>query len=728
MFKLAYKFSLLFVVVLLTAILFHQFINLPFYWGNPQLAAKSLYLKEQSSQPRAFFIGSSITYHGVIPSVFSELMDEPEDYAFNLGLDGAQPPQTFYVVEELLEKEEPIDYIFFELNSFDQMAPHIFQTTRGKYYYRLDHLWMTIQYFYHSNYLQRTGLRVTHKLGLIAKHGITFLESMLKLGMRKEMIKSLMISVSKTSVEDNGYYPLMANRDTGQVAIDNLYKQLNEAKYRISTTYEEGVEETKYNPVLYDALVDLIKRTAAKDIQFICLLPPFERAFDSPSEMLALFNALPEENRIDLANPNKYSTFYEVANRWEIGHLNDTGARLYTQYLGGEIARKFMKTDIAGLTDSIVLAQNEPKEPLKEDVMPMSKEKVTIKYQIRGIVKNEKTGEIAFEGINVYVDKGLKVAAENGQFAFELTNEVIQQDKMHIRFSSLAYEPLEQIIDFNQHKQIDLDIMLKPLLKSFVKATDPSVRSTDDGDLITLDYLLADILENRASFASAKIESPIPEMELIQGDTLLMNNVLGNELIGDEQDQLTVLPNYYLGTHVVTYEAFHRFLRATERASIEDYDWEITKQPMTNVNWYQAIEYCNWLSKEHGYEPVYTIDKTTVDQSNQNELDTLKWTITPNWMAQGYRLPTETEWAFATNSLAASEASQQVWEWCWDWLGEYQTVVTANGVQSSETGTLRVVQKDIIRNEVDTVSSITRIDMPPFQQELVGFRLCRRAN
>ncbi len=54
--------------------------------------------------------------------------------------------------------------------------------------------------------------------------------------------------------------------------------------------------------------------------------------------------------------------------------------------------------------------------------------------------------------------------------------------------------------------------------------------------------------------------------------------------------------------------------------------------PVENVTWYDAVAYCNALSRQEGLTPCYTISGTTV---------------TWNLSANGYRLPTEVEWEYA---------------------------------------------------------------------------------
>ena len=58
--------------------------------------------------------------------------------------------------------------------------------------------------------------------------------------------------------------------------------------------------------------------------------------------------------------------------------------------------------------------------------------------------------------------------------------------------------------------------------------------------------------------------------------------------------------------------------------------------PVENVSWFDAIEYCNALSKREGLTLAYTI---TVSGSDR--------VVTWNKNANGYRLPTEEEWVYA---------------------------------------------------------------------------------
>jgi formylglycine-generating enzyme required for sulfatase activity len=153
-----------------------------------------------------------------------------------------------------------------------------------------------------------------------------------------------------------------------------------------------------------------------------------------------------------------------------------------------------------------------------------------------------------------------------------------------------------------------------------------------------------------------------------------------------------------------------------------------TNNPVTQVNWYDIVKWCNARSEKDSLKPVYYTDnaQTTVYQTGQLDLtpDAVKWT------ANGYRLPTEAEWEFAArggtssqgytysgsntiddvawysppsgsathtvgtknaNELGIYDMSGNVWECCWDLYGTYSSAALTDpkGATSSTTRVMR---------------------------------------
>jgi len=166
------------------------------------------------------------------------------------------------------------------------------------------------------------------------------------------------------------------------------------------------------------------------------------------------------------------------------------------------------------------------------------------------------------------------------------------------------------------------------------------------------------------------------------------------------------------------------------------------------ITWFEAVSFCNTLSRRIGLEPVYRIEGNRVF-----------W----NRNASGYRLPTEEEWEYAAregkqtrgfrfsgaqkpeivarfnlppeagpgvpgtlepNALGIYDMSGNVAEWCWNVFLPYNS--ESFGKDLDDPTLPRSVRGGTWMSDAGSVTVSARMGLPPHtRQRGVGIRLVR---
>ena len=170
------------------------------------------------------------------------------------------------------------------------------------------------------------------------------------------------------------------------------------------------------------------------------------------------------------------------------------------------------------------------------------------------------------------------------------------------------------------------------------------------------------------------------------------------------------------------------------------------ENPVENVSWFDAIEFCNRLSEMHGYTAAY-----------QYKSQRLTW----DSEADGYRLPTEAEWEYGAradkdylfsgshepkevawfgdnsdykpqklglrkpNDFGLQDMSGNVWEWCYDGFSKYPSNSVVDPIGEEEADK-RIRRGGSWRNKPSALRITHRSNSDPKRvSNACGFRLVR---
>ncbi|MGB5626973.1 MAG: PEGA domain-containing protein [Woeseiaceae bacterium] len=157
----------------------------------------------------------------------------------------------------------------------------------------------------------------------------------------------------------------------------------------------------------------------------------------------------------------------------------------------------------------------------------------------------------------------------------------------------------------------------------------------------------------RDSVAQTEVSAGGHTMRRVEGGTFSMGasraepGRRANEVILP----VTITRPFLISVREVTNKQFAEFRPNHDSGADVHISLAADDNPVANVSWADAVQYCNWLSKQEGRTPAY-----------RQEFD--QWVpIYPT--PDGYRLPTEAEWVLAIRYAGGKQALKFPWGKKW---------------------------------------------------------------
>jgi formylglycine-generating enzyme required for sulfatase activity len=332
-------------------------------------------------------------------------------------------------------------------------------------------------------------------------------------------------------------------------------------------------------------------------------------------------------------------------------------------------------------------------------------------------------------------------------------------DQMVVRNASVS--PAAGDVDATYTFAIELLWGLPVDVAQVVIDGEPHDLETTDGRFYTYQTTLeAGIHDHRFQFEAATSPMAVypPDGQEATGPAVGVVFTMGSppHEPGREDDEVlhSVLLSYPViaATHEVTQAEWGEVMPAGSDPSQHVGD----DRPVDSVTWYEAVAYCNARSLADGLDPVYTIDGIAV---------------TPDPLADGWRLPTEAEWEYlcragtetalaggdlaelncrldptlddlgwycgnaptgpqpvaqkSANAFGLHDMHGNLREWCWDWYGPVAGDVVTDPTGPG-SGVERVCRGGSWYNTAQECRSAAREALPPDSaDDTVGFRVVR---
>jgi sulfatase modifying factor 1 len=204
--------------------------------------------------------------------------------------------------------------------------------------------------------------------------------------------------------------------------------------------------------------------------------------------------------------------------------------------------------------------------------------------------------------------------------------------------------------------------------------------------------------------------------------------------IGDANERpvhTVYLDDYKISKYEINFDQYIRFCNDTGRFKPGSEGWGEGNRPVINVSWYDARDFCNWLSEKTGKNISLPTEAQWEKAARGTDQRRYPWgneapscSIVNYINCENMTMPVGSYPAGAS-FYGVHDMAGNVWEWCSDWFGsDYYSISPSNNPQGPAAGTQRVRRGGAFDCDAWSIRTTYRCDDPPeFSYKLIGFRI-----
>ena len=298
------------------------------------------WLREQGGAFDTVFVGSSRTFHQLVPAVFDREMAElgVPVRSFNLGTPGMKPPEDAYVIGRALRgREAPLRFLVVECNPLHlDIQPEERGTTRAVYWHDVPRVWALWQRIWARPALAPDAnlgpAVVAGNLVEFAGHVGPWLWNAARVGRGAEILERALAARGREPSEKSVVGPLGDGFFPREYREPFHGEELESYQRALAAALDEEDSRIHYGDVASQAeiarKVALAERLGAR---LVLVAPPI---------LGPVFAPLPESGALflDFSDPRRLPELFVPEHRNDGGHLNAAGSVLYTRLLARRLA------------------------------------------------------------------------------------------------------------------------------------------------------------------------------------------------------------------------------------------------------------------------------------------------------------------------------------------------------------------------------------------------------